>query len=256
MKLLPSLTVRVFLTLVVFLVSAQAAAGTYSDAFPTKTVYYTDAQSLSLNTSASSINSTESFTLTLTGSYVTGWPIEEYYCLNEGTSSLWCYENLYGLEVSTDNGATWNIVPNSHYPSFWIGGTQHTFTGMSPGTYLYRAVELYFESYIGAIWNEIYYSPTHLQVTVSGVGGAPSAPPTLTVPSSSSMFTIEISWGSATGSVVEYRLEQQKNGGGYTEIFRGSSSVTSATVTGEPMTIGCLPVTEHQIAARRRQILG
>ena len=80
----------------------------------------------------------------------------------------YCYENLYGLEVSTDGGASWNVLPNSMGLGFWDTNLQHIFTGVADGTYQYRAVNRYYEADTGYLYDDVYYSPTHLQITVQG----------------------------------------------------------------------------------------
>ena len=70
--------------------------------------------------------------------------------------------------MSTDGGASWNVLPNSMGLGFWDTNLQHIFTGVADGTYQYRAVNRYYEADTGYLYDDVYYSPTHLQITVQG----------------------------------------------------------------------------------------
>ena len=132
------------------------------DVYPTATVYTTSASQLSIATSTAT-STDGSFTLTLTGSYPVNYPIEAFSC-----NGTYCYENLYGLEVSTNGGVSWDVVSNSMDIGFWDTNLQRSFTGVADGSYLYRAVERYYDEDTSYLYDEVYYSPTQLQIDVQG----------------------------------------------------------------------------------------
>ncbi|MGH8084027.1 MAG: hypothetical protein ACREPV_01950 [Lysobacter sp.] len=63
---------------------------------------------------------------------------------------------------------------------------------------------------------------------------APDSAPVITVPSTSYSGAFTVSWTAAVGTTTNYRLEQRKNGGGWTQVYRGAarSKAVSGLATG------------------------
>src|SRR5690606_5302950 len=119
----------------------------------------------------------------------------------------------YVLEQQKDGGA---------YTQIYSGTTRsHAVSGLTGGSYRFRV-----KGCNGANCSSYRTSST---TTVTAPTG-PGVPSSITAPATDSDGAFTVSWGTAAGTVTNYVLEQQKDGGGFTQIYSGTG--TSNSVSG------------------------
>ncbi|WP_444901929.1 RHS repeat-associated core domain-containing protein [Microbulbifer sp. SSSA007] len=154
----------------------------------------------------SSYTSSKSITVVRTPHSI-GVPVTNLYgSIAVSWSSVYAAEK-YILQEQKDGGA-WTQVYNGI-------GTSNTLTGRSTGSYLYRVAAIK-----GGITGAFKYSTT---VTVV------RSPLSISVPVASANGILAISWAAVSGA-DKYLLQEQKNGGSWTQVYSGSG--TQKTLTG------------------------
>ncbi|MGH3262347.1 MAG: hypothetical protein ACRDNS_10150, partial [Trebonia sp.] len=101
-------------------------------------------------------------------------------------------------------------------------------TSTQRSDYAGEAIYVYGVSPVGNADNKLSGSGDY---TVPPDPGAPPAPVSISVPSSSSTGDITVSWASAS-TATSYVLQQQFNGGAWTQAYSGSGTSTSLTGLG------------------------
>src|SRR5690606_34751099 len=112
----------------------------------------------------------------------------------------------YVLEQQKDGGS-WSQVYSGSATS--AGGA-----GLASGSYVHRVRAC---NSSGCGTNR---TSTTTTVTLSAAPGVPSS---ISTPSSDSDGAFTVSWGASSGTVTSYVLEQQKDGGAYTQIYSGTT---------------------------------
>ncbi|MDB9953032.1 fibronectin type III domain-containing protein, partial [Porticoccaceae bacterium] len=123
----------------------------------------------------------------------------------------------YRLEQQK-NGASWTQIYNST-------GISKAVSGLADGTYRYRvrACNTY----------STYTTCSGYRTSgTSVVANMPGTPASIAgVPATDNNGAFTVSWGTGSGPVDNYRLEQQKNGGSWTQIHSGSTSILSKAIS-------------------------
>ncbi|MDM3872664.1 SpvB/TcaC N-terminal domain-containing protein, partial [Porticoccus sp. W117] len=122
----------------------------------------------------------------------------------------------YQLQRQT-NGGSWSTIHNA-------SGTSKAESGLGTATYGYRVRAC---SAVGC--------SGYSTVDATNVAIAPGVSPSISIsPQHTTNSTHTVSWGASTGTVAMYRLEQQKDGGGWLEIYTGgaTSRVVNNLMTG------------------------
>lgn len=122
---------------------------------------------------------------------------------------------IYYLQEKKNNGS-WNTVYSFDWslgPSFSIA-----LAGRTSGTYTYRV------KFVVNSNGHIYYG-LNKSVVVSAVPGVPSSISTSSNQDNHASFSI--SWGTASGTVSSYELEQQFNGGAWGQVYSGAGTSES-----------------------------
>ena len=120
------------------------------------------------------------------------------------------------LQEKKDSGGWANVasyvtaVAGSTYPSI----TRNVaLSGRTTATYSYR---VYFVSATEVA------SSGYSNIKVTVVTLVPGVPSTISAPASDTDGAFAVSWGSASGTVTSYQLEQQLNGGGWSQVYSGT----------------------------------
>ncbi|UTW45943.1 VCBS repeat-containing protein [bacterium SCSIO 12696] len=112
----------------------------------------------------------------------------------------------YELQRQT-NGGSWSTIHNA-------SGTSRSESGLGTATYGYRVRAC---SAVGC--------SGYSGVDSTDVAIAPSVSPSISIsPQHTTNSTHTVSWGASTGTVAMYRLEQQKDGGGWLEVYSGGAT--------------------------------
>ncbi|UTW45359.1 VCBS repeat-containing protein [bacterium SCSIO 12696] len=112
----------------------------------------------------------------------------------------------YELQRQT-NGGSWSTIHNA-------SGTSRSESGLGTATYGYRVRAC---SAVGC--------SGYSGIDSTDVAIAPSISPSIAIsPAFSTSSTHTVTWGASTGVVAHYRLEQQKNGGSWQEIYVGGAT--------------------------------
>jgi len=124
--------------------------------------------------------------------------------------------SYYDLQERTNNTGSWVTVANN------TGLTAKALSGRADNSYDYRVRAC--NTYDWACGS---YSGVSGDVVVLLL---PSVPASISVPSQNTNGSVPISWGTSSGQVVDYRLEEQKDAGAWTQVQSGSTA-TSKTLT-------------------------
>ena len=121
------------------------------------------------------------------------------------------------------NGGSWGIVGVTSSASY-------SFTGKADGNYNYRV------NYCFILPIQPYYtvcSATSTTVAVL-VAKPPGVPASISgVPATDNDGAFTVSWGSASGTVASYKLEQQKNSGNWTQIYSATGTSKAVSALGD-----------------------
>ncbi|MBN1379814.1 MAG: hypothetical protein JXA04_11335 [Gammaproteobacteria bacterium] len=130
----------------------------------------------------------------------------------------------YSLSWNSVSGAssyTWQERENS---GSWGTETSTNSTSLSRsksnGTYGYHVKAC------NSVGCSTYSSEASIIVAIT-----PGVPSSISVGPNPSAGDIEVSWGSASGTVTRYELEQQKNGGGWINIYNGTALSQAISVS-------------------------
>lgn len=118
---------------------------------------------------------------------------------------------FYSLQERKNNSGSWVTIASN------TGLTYLAVTGRGDGAYDYRVRACNVED-----WACSAYSAVSADINVLNLPGVPAS---ISNPATDADGSISVSWGSATGQVDEYRLEEQKDGGAWTQIAAENSAI-------------------------------
>ncbi len=119
----------------------------------------------------------------------------------------------YDVIEYKDSTSSYSTVAND------TTGLSLLLSGKSDGDYTYRVRACNDES-----WACSAYSSHSSKVTVLNKPGTPSS---ISTPSQNTDGSISVSWGSSSGQVDEYRLEQQTGSGSWTQVLSDTTSTST-----------------------------
>jgi len=185
LSLLSSTRLRTVLIMFSLLVSVVVHGGTFTN--------------VSTSLTAPATSSTGNFTVTFkTEAQGT------HYLQQKKNSGSWVNVNSY---VTDSNG--WQTVTSRSVSR----------SGLAAATYSYRVKFVPHPVAVSHFGSSVLYSNTKITV----VSIVPGIPPSISAPSTDSNGAFTVSWGGASGTVTSYKLEQQVNGGSWSQIYSGTS---------------------------------
>lgn len=128
--------------------------------------------------------------------------------------------NAYGtfyLQEKKNSGSWANRFTFATTPGNYNAALTHnvSLTGRTSATYYYR-VKL-----VGAQGTNLGTKYSNTKITA--VSLIPSIPASISAPGNDNDGTFSVSWGTASGTITSYQLEQQINGGSWGQIYSGTS---------------------------------
>lgn len=118
----------------------------------------------------------------------------------------------YQLQGRISTTSTWSSLYNG-------ASRSKTYTAPSDGTFYFRV-----RAYNDRGWGS--FSNTDSTI----VAKKPGTPSSLTVPGTDYDGNVTISWGTASGTVDKYQLQQQTNGGSWSTVYQGTAKSKALTL--------------------------